>query len=273
MLAVLDLMLLSASAAWTPSFADPQCSCRLPTATVSHHRTKIVRLVHTNLLDKCEGSAEKLAALLSKSELKEMCAARSLRVSGTKIELAPRLLQSLQSESPKSSVDAPNTKPSPLPLQPPPSAVASPSKAAPTRRTMISDPSNVAATPAPVSPASQYDASGALIDTGSSQSGNTGSGCDMELTVLGSGACNPSPWRGASCSALRIRDSIWLFDVGEGTQVQLQKSNVRPSKVCDTVESPLLNQYCQSIVAEPAKIADVVDSLAHNLRSNFALTD
>ena len=229
------LLALSAcsSAAWVPVFADPQRSCRLPTATVSYHRTQLVTLLssHSNLLDKCGGNAEKLAALLSKTELKEMCAARSLRVSGTKIELAPRLLKSLQSEAPEAPLDpAPSPPPSPPP-PPQPSAVEAPSKAAPTRRTMAPEPTNVAATPTVVRSTPQYDASGALIDTGTSQSANTGSGCDMELTVLGSGACNPSPWRGASCSALRIRDSIWLFDVGEGTQVQLQKSNVRPSKV------------------------------------------
>ena len=75
-----------------------------------------------------------------------------------------------------------------------------------------------------------YDASGALIDSGAPADA-AGSGADLELHILGSGACNPSPWRGASCAALRVRDSYWLFDVGEGTQVQLQKSSVRPSKI------------------------------------------
>ena len=70
-----------------------------------------------------------------------------------------------------------------------------------------------------------------LIDIGSSADGRTGTGADFELTVLGSGACSPSPWRGASCTAIRVRDSFWLFDVGEATQVQLQKSAVRPSKI------------------------------------------
>ena len=49
--------------------------------------------------------------------------------------------------------------------------------------------------------------------------------------MLGSGACFPSPARGASCMALRVRDSYWLFDVGEGTQVQLQRCAVRPGKI------------------------------------------
>lgn len=76
----------------------------------------------------------------------------------------------------------------------------------------------------------QYDARGALIEAADGPE-TLSSGCDLEVTVLGSGACNPSPWRSASCTALRVRDSFWLFDVGEGTQVQLQKTNVRPSRI------------------------------------------
>ena len=60
---------------------------------------------------------------------------------------------------------------------------------------------------------------------------STNSGAEYEVIFLGSGACFPSPARGASCTALRVRDSYWLFDVGEGTQVQLQRCWVRPSRI------------------------------------------
>ena len=36
---------------------------------------------------------------------------------------------------------------------------------------------------------------------------------------------------GAACTALRVQDSVWLFDVGEGTQVQLQRCMLRPAKI------------------------------------------
>ena len=53
---------------------------------------------HT-LLRKCDHSADRLATLLSKDDLKRECAARNLPVSGTKATLAPRLLAALHKEA------------------------------------------------------------------------------------------------------------------------------------------------------------------------------
>ena len=54
----------------------------------------------------------------------------------------------------------------------------------------------------------------------------------MELHFLGTGAANPSPTRGASSIVLRNPSgSCWMFDCGEGTQIQLMKSNIRPGKL------------------------------------------
>ena len=212
------------------------------------------------LLQRCESSSARLAKLLTKDQLKAECAKRKLLISGTKGDLAPRLLSALQEEDVPTASSSAALPPPPSPVAPAPSAPPPLPREAPRRRaapsggaaaaaaatatTTAAAPdgnSNSAATgggfgagAAAYNPHARYDASGALIDIAPAEGTlkeQPSSGADLELTILGSGACNPSPWRGASCAALRVRDSYWLFDVGEGTQVQLQRSSVRPSKI------------------------------------------
>ena len=54
----------------------------------------------------------------------------------------------------------------------------------------------------------------------------------MELHFLGTGSAYPSPKRSSSCTALRLQNgTIYLFDCGEGSQIQLQKSTLKPGKL------------------------------------------
>jgi len=73
----------------------------------------------------------------------------------------------------------------------------------------------------------------------------------MELIFLGTASNNPSPVRGVSCTGFRFGNfnsinflsirlnyhlrfeegDVWLFDCGEGTQIQLMKSSIKPGKI------------------------------------------
>lgn len=54
---------------------------------------------------------------------------------------------------------------------------------------------------------------------------------DIDITFLGTASCVPSTTRGVSSIALRSQSDVWLFDCGESTQLQMQKSRVKPSKI------------------------------------------
>lgn len=54
---------------------------------------------------------------------------------------------------------------------------------------------------------------------------------DLELSFLGTASCVPTVSRGVSSIALRYNSDVWLFDCGEATQIQLQRSRIKPSKI------------------------------------------
>lgn len=56
----------------------------------------------------------------------------------------------------------------------------------------------------------------------------------MEIEFLGTGAGVPAKQRNVTSIALKLldeRNSIWLFDCGEGTQMQILKTSIRPRKI------------------------------------------
>ena len=53
----------------------------------------------------------------------------------------------------------------------------------------------------------------------------------MELHFLGTGSAYPSPYRSSSCLALCHDGDIWVFDCGEGSQIQFQKSQLKSSRI------------------------------------------
>ncbi|MDH6365463.1 ribonuclease Z [Enterococcus sp. PF1-24] len=56
----------------------------------------------------------------------------------------------------------------------------------------------------------------------------------MELQFLGTGAGVPAKHRNVSSIALKLldeRNEVWLFDCGEGTQIQILHTNIRPRKI------------------------------------------
>jgi ribonuclease Z len=53
----------------------------------------------------------------------------------------------------------------------------------------------------------------------------------FNLTFLGTASAQPSSTRNHSALALRLNADVWLFDRGEATQHQIQKSNVKMGKI------------------------------------------
>lgn len=58
----------------------------------------------------------------------------------------------------------------------------------------------------------------------------------MDIEFLGTGSCTPTAFRNVACTALRMEKQDWLFDCGEGTQLQVHRSN--------SITSAKINRIC-----------------------------
>ncbi|EOD29585.1 hypothetical protein EMIHUDRAFT_456773 [Emiliania huxleyi CCMP1516] len=241
--------MLAAAVAGALGWSTPLAPTR-QLACCSRAARPIAALPETSLHDSSlrgAGAAE-LVRRLSREELRAACASRSLRVSGTKAELAARLQEyaAKPAAAAASAAASGSAASSSSATQPHDSSAAA--AAPPRRRTLqggaaapsshglapltASGGSREAQAAADAAPVSGGGGGGGGVDAGGGAGGgNTGTGADMEVVVLGSGACNPSPTRSASSLALRLLNSYWLFDVGEGTQVQLQRCFVAPGRI------------------------------------------
>ena len=61
--------------------------------------------------------------------------------------------------------------------------------------------------------------------------GNSSSQSNMEISFLGTASCIPSTTRGVSSMVLRYNSDSFMFDCGEASQIQIQRSRVKPSKI------------------------------------------
>ncbi|KAI9251515.1 beta-lactamase-like protein [Phascolomyces articulosus] len=66
----------------------------------------------------------------------------------------------------------------------------------------------------------------------------------IDVTFLGTGSAQPSSTRNHQSMAFRADGEIWLFDAGEATQHQLQKSNLKMSRITKVFITHMHGDHC-----------------------------
>lgn len=87
----------------------------------------------------------------------------------------------------------------------------------------------------------------------------------MDITFLGTGSAQPSSTRNHQAIALRLDGDIWLFDCGEATQHQFQKSHLKMGKVTKVFITHMHGDHCFGL-------APLLCSMTDNLNPNNALS-
>lgn len=83
----------------------------------------------------------------------------------------------------------------------------------------------------------------------------------IDITFLGTGSAQPSATRNHQAIALRLGGEIWLFDCGEATQHQFQKSKLKMGKVSRIFITHMHGDHCFGL-------GPLLCSLSENMNPN-----
>ncbi|KAI9317205.1 beta-lactamase-like protein [Dichotomocladium elegans] len=83
----------------------------------------------------------------------------------------------------------------------------------------------------------------------------------IDITFLGTGSAQPSETRNHQSIAFRANGDIWLFDAGEATQHQLQKSQLKMGRITKVFITHLHGDHCFGL-------APLLCSMTENLNPN-----
>jgi ribonuclease Z len=78
----------------------------------------------------------------------------------------------------------------------------------------------------------------------------------MDITFMGTGSAQPSATRNHQAMALRVNGEVWLFDCGEATQHQFQKSNLRMGKITRVFITHMHGDHCFGLAPLMCSMSD-----------------